>query len=272
MSLSKLFKESKSFQVIRLLNIFFNDEPYPRAKKYKDEVWDLLIKRIENSPELNSFIDLFLYVERAWNLNEISYQRKIRRPSRRKRQIEISFKQKAISHPLYIIFSSAFNDSMDQSFRDAVQIDTTHSFLLEPLSYYVYGLIGYHSKNELYSSDVSNKRYALLFFQIKAPRLSQFLTNRDLLFNDRIFSDHVSDPDGIFKILSFGILRGNIEGFIFFEIIHNDRKLEKFRNFINNARTGFFSEIIPLTLFSCKWQKGYNYVNNIAYLKAIEEK
>jgi hypothetical protein len=250
---NSLYKESRNFQSIRILNVFYFDNLYPRNIKEK-ELSGQLINRLNNNEEFKHLIDFIFKIEEAWNFGNVEFQR-TNKNSNKDWQI-MDFSNKAFSHPLYIVGSSTFNEDLDKSLRKALQVKIEHEIArLEPISYYAFGK--FNKNSSVRNSDIINCKFGLLFFQIADPSLSEEIDNTDTFFNDKIFRTSRITED--FGVVAYGLLKGDMEGFILFALYDGILGIFKLQEHLKTVKFGILSKIMPIVLYGCDNERNYNH-------------
>lgn len=263
MASKSLLQEAKNFQAIRVLNVFYADNERARDNKISEDLAKKLFERIKKFSEFNFYIDGFFRINEAYYLNRISYQRK---KSDDDKILPIDFSKTAISHPLYILFTSAFNEGIDRTFRDAIEVnDGNHN--LVPISYYLFNPIRFNASHKLSESELQQKHFALMFFQIGDASLAKHLTNEDKLFEKSLFKSKQGRMSE-YEIVAYGIIKGDIEGFILFDI--KDSSEKDFLNILKGSGEGSpLGKYHPLTVFFCRWEKQYAATDKFTQLQAL---
>ena len=257
-----LLEEAKSFQAIRILNIFFEEMEMQREEKHINYLSAKLFEVVNEFQEFKFHIDAFFFIDKAFYLNRVSYQRK----NEKSEIVPIKFDVEAISHPLYVLFTSAFNEGIDRSFRDAIQVLGSDS-RLEPISYYLFSPMKFNTKYVFDKTELRQKRFALMFFQIKDATLARHLTDEDKLFDAKLFNKEKNEIRD-FEIIAYGILKGDIEGFILFDIKTTSEEafLKKLQTSGTNSAIGKYC---PLTVFFCHWEDKYSDTEKFELLRDI---
>lgn len=263
MTSKSLLQEAKGFQAIRVLNVFYADNERGRDTEISKDLTEKLFKRIDKFSEFSFYIDGFFHIYGAYYLNRISYQRK---KSDDDKTLTIDFSKAAISHPLYILFTSAFNEGIDRTFRDAIEVnDGNHN--LVPISYYLFNPIRFNSQYKLNESELQQKKFALMFFQIGDASLAKHLTNEDKLFEASLFKSKQSKKSE-YEIVAYGIIKGDIEGFILFDIRNSSEK--DFLSILEGSGEGSpLGKYHPLTVFFCRWEEQYADTSKFTQLKTL---
>jgi hypothetical protein len=264
-----LYIESKSFQTIRILNIFIYDRDVPRSEAEEILTTELL-DRINKNEEFQHYIDFFLKIDSGWQYGNISFQRKLNNHNEllKLEWNEIDFSKEAFSQPLFIIFGSAFNESIDLSYRNSLQVIKEYERVrLEPISYYSYK--SFKINNKFLNKNNEFNKFAVLLFQIADPTLSKSIANPDIFFSDEIFSIEKISLSS-FGIVSFGLLRGDMEGYILFGM-YNDNCIEKLKAFLIKNGAGFIKKILPIVLFECSFHEKYINPCNLDIFSEVEK-
>jgi hypothetical protein len=250
---SKLFSESKSFHTIRILNIFKYDTVLPKDMNIGNGQKGVLLQRI-NSHAIKYYIDFFFKIENCYSLSEIQYQRSGWKPIRRAKPLILK-ENTYYSHPLYIVIGSTFDEKQDNKYREVFQVDTDDGYKLIPTTYYGYQNFKFNSA--ISDSDIENylqKKYLLLFFQV-AGKECQYIEKPRRFFNEQMFSNRMCF-DGKFSVLYYGLLKGDIEGFVLFELMPQ-YNIANLIAILTDANSLFFDGIKPLSLFECSWFTEY---------------
>jgi hypothetical protein len=264
MSDNGLIQEAKAFQAIRVLNIFYEDNERKRDA-FLNDLEDELFDRISSFEEFRFYIDAFFTITDAYYLNAITFQRRQLDHEKKQTWTCIDFSEKAISHPAYLLFTSAFNEGIDKSFRNAIQVNNEDlNCRLEPISYYLFNQITFNKKYDLSEDEIKDKKLAVLFFQIRDAQLAKHLTDNDKLFSENLFQIP-KKPNRDYDIVAYGILKGDIEGFILFDI--TNRTKEQLMDFLN--ANGTFAKYSPLSLYFCSWNEKFFKKENFLQLKRI---
>jgi hypothetical protein len=258
-----LIIESKSFQTIRILNLFYSDNSLERETEIMKTLSTNLIERLNGSEEFKFYIDFFLKIEKAWQGNRVSFQRK---KSTKNVWKKIDFEECAFSHPLFLIIGSTFNEAIDLSYRNALQIKSQTGARIEPISYYAFG--NFLINKEFPLENINNYNCAILFFQISDPRFTNKIDKPAQFFDNDIFHTK-NDINDNYGVIAYGLLRGDMEGFILYGLKDALNGLDKLKKSFCGERFGLLSSISPIALFYCSWEKRYEGSSNLELFSEI---
>jgi hypothetical protein len=240
----KLLKDSKTFQSLRLINIFSLRGGTTRDFDGKETLSALFWERCR-LPEFRHCIDCAYFIQDCYEIRRPSLQRSAA-PAGEWRPM--NFGGMFLSQPLFLLFCSVFNETMDKDFRDAITIGN-NSVVLEAASFYLY-------ENELNNpqrSSLPSGTHCLdvvVLFQISNNALVNQIANPHGFFDDTLF--RAVEKSAKINTVKFGLLKGNLEGFILFRY-NGDVPGDAIRDLqlLLEGNAGWLGNIRPITVFLC---------------------
>ncbi len=267
-------QESKKFQVIRFLNIIYEDMFHIRDTTNSTKLSDKLKNKINDHLEFYHNIDLTIKIS-SWFQLYSPMQNRIFAPT--DDWIPFNPDIKYPIHPLYIFFCSSINEMSDLKLREAltINIDSIPAHI-EPISYYVYNNI---LINEFFSikdlAEIIKKGdLFLLFFQAKTRDLMKSIAKPKQFFDEVFTWEKVEEDKSKYEWIPVmgGLLRGDYDGFILFSC-QKENSIEELKTYLNTQSTGsdgFFNKIAPISLYFGKRDNRFNYrEENIEILHEI---
>jgi hypothetical protein len=264
-----LVYESKSFHTVRILHLFKADSHFT---KNADLAWDKLKEGIFERVKCNDikyYIDFFLKINQCYSLFDIEYQRSVVKDWNKVDLAplnELNNEKKIISHPVCIIIGSIFDEKIDNKYREVFQINQKDGYKIVPTTYY--GFHNFKRNREATFSDYLKKKYIFLLFQVSGVDCSKLIENPKEFYSEDVFNN-ISCFDSKMTFLYFGLLKGDIEGFVLIEL-NSNCILNDFIEILKNPYSAFFKGIRPLSLFECSWVSNYE-IDDVDHFTNLSE-